>query len=95
MEEEDLYIKNTYECLQINESGDEVEFLRVSIRGKANKVDVVKAYYKTPNQNEEVDKIFYKQMGEVSQSLPLVLLRDFSFPDVCYTDRKSIGCYSP
>jgi len=48
--------------------------------------------YRPPNQDEEVDKMIYKQLGGVSRSLALVLLGDFNFPDVCWkyntVDRK-------
>ncbi|KAK4832949.1 hypothetical protein QYF61_026605 [Mycteria americana] len=37
-----------------------------------------------PNQDEEADKIFYKQLAEVSQSLALVLVGDFNLLDVCW-----------
>ena len=40
--------------------------------------------YRQPNQDEEADKIFYKQLGEVSQSLALVLVGDFTLPDVSW-----------
>ncbi|KAK4828095.1 hypothetical protein QYF61_023457 [Mycteria americana] len=64
---------------------DSVECLWVRIRGKANKSDImVRVCYRPPNQNEETDKIFYKQVGEVSQSLALVLVGDFKLPDVCW-----------
>ncbi|KAK4824952.1 hypothetical protein QYF61_021640 [Mycteria americana] len=35
----------------------------------------------TTHQDEEADEIFYKQLGEVSQSLALVLVGDFNLPD--------------
>ncbi|PKU29725.1 rna-directed dna polymerase from mobile element jockey- hypothetical protein [Limosa lapponica baueri] len=37
-----------------------------------------------PNQDEEADEIFYKQMGEVSRSLVLVLMGDFNLLDICW-----------
>ncbi|KAF1435395.1 hypothetical protein FQV21_0002170, partial [Spheniscus demersus] len=40
--------------------------------------------YRPPNQDEEADEAFYKQLAEVYQSLALVLVRDFNFPDVCW-----------
>jgi len=40
--------------------------------------------YRPPNQDEEADEIFYKQLAEVSQSLALVLMGYFSLPDVCW-----------
>jgi len=38
--------------------------------------------YKAPNQDEEADEIFCKQLGEVSQLLTLVLVGDFNLPEV-------------
>lgn len=50
-------------------------------QGKANKADVmVGVHYSAPNQDEEVDQKFYKQL-EVSQSLDLALME--IFPKVC------------
>ena len=40
--------------------------------------------YKPPNQDEEVDKMLYRQLGEVSRSLLFVLVGDFNFPDICW-----------
>ena len=40
--------------------------------------------YRPPNQDEKADEILYKQLGEVLQSLALVLMGDFSLPDVCW-----------
>ena len=31
-----------------------------------------------------MDKTLYRQLGEVSRSLPLVLVGDFNFPDICW-----------
>ena len=31
-----------------------------------------------------MDERLYKQWGEISRSLPLVLVGDFSFPDICW-----------
>ena len=40
--------------------------------------------YRPPNQDEEADKIFYEQLGEVSRLLALVLMGDFNLRDVCW-----------
>ncbi|GAB0179838.1 cAMP-dependent protein kinase inhibitor alpha [Grus japonensis] len=40
--------------------------------------------YRPPNQDEEVDEIFCKQLGEVSQLLAFVLMGDFNLPDICW-----------
>jgi len=48
--------------------------------------------YRPPNQDEEAGEIFYKQLGEVSRLLALVLMEDCNLPDVCWkyntADRK-------
>lgn len=52
---------------------------------KASEADVVVGVcYRLPTQAEEADKIFYKHLGEVSQSLALVLGGDFNLPDVLW-----------
>lgn len=54
------------------------------IRRKANKADIMLGVcYRLPNQDKEAVKIFYKQLGEVSQSQLLILMGDFNFP-VCW-----------
>ena len=51
------------------------ERLRVRIKTKAYKTDTtVGVCYRPRNQDGEVDKTLYRQLGEVSRSLPLVLL---------------------
>jgi len=53
--------------------------------GKANKADILLGVcYRPPNQDEETDEVFYKQLAEVSQSLALVLMGDFNLPDACW-----------
>ncbi|PKU42547.1 rna-directed dna polymerase from mobile element jockey- hypothetical protein [Limosa lapponica baueri] len=55
------------------------------IKGKANKADImVGVYYRPPNQDVEIDEIFYQQLAELSQSLTLVLVGDFNFPDISW-----------
>ncbi|KAK4814759.1 hypothetical protein QYF61_026736 [Mycteria americana] len=57
----------------------------VALWGKANKADIVVGVcYRPPNQDEETDELFYKQLGEASRSLALVLVGDFNLPDVCW-----------
>lgn len=46
--------------------------------GKKSTSDLITSY-----QDEEVDKTLYRQFGEVSRSLPLVLVGEFNFPDIC------------
>jgi len=54
-----------------------IECLSVSMRGKANKADILLGVcYTPPNQDKEVEKAFYKWLAEVSQLLALFLMRE-------------------
>ena len=80
-----LYVRECLDSLELNDGDDRVECLWVRIRGKANKADIVVGVcYRPPNQDEETDELFYKQLGEASRSLALVLVGDFNLPDVCW-----------
>ena len=71
--------------MEINDGDDRVESLWVRIKAKANKTDIIVGVcYRPSNQDEEVDKTPYRQLGEVSRSLPLVLVGDFNFLDICW-----------
>lgn len=56
-----MYVREPYEYLELVDSDDRVEGLGVGIRGKVNKPN-----YRAPNQDKEAEKIFPKQLGEVS-----------------------------
>ncbi|PKU32319.1 adaptin ear-binding coat-associated protein 1 [Limosa lapponica baueri] len=78
-----LYVRESYECRELIEGNSRVECLWVRIRGRASKTDIVVGVcYRPPNQDLEVDDIFYKQLGEVSRSLALLLVGDFNLPDI-------------
>ncbi|KAK4822159.1 hypothetical protein QYF61_010420 [Mycteria americana] len=80
-----LYVRECLDSLELDDGDDRVERLWVRIRGKANKADIVVGVcYRPPNQDEETDELFYKQLGEASRSLALVLVGDFNLPDVCW-----------
>ncbi|KAK4810539.1 hypothetical protein QYF61_004502 [Mycteria americana] len=80
-----LYVRECLDSLELDDGDDRVECLWVRIRGKANKADIVVGVcYRPPNQDEETDELFYKQLGEASRSLALVLVGDFNLPDVCW-----------
>ncbi|KAK4828588.1 hypothetical protein QYF61_000040 [Mycteria americana] len=80
-----LYVRESLDSLELDDGDDRVECLWVRIKGKANKADIVVGVcYRPPNQDDEADKLFYKQLGEASQSLALVLVGDFNLPDVCW-----------
>ena len=71
--------------MEINDGDDRAESLWVRIKVKASKTDIIMGFwYRPPNQDEQVDKTLYRQLGEVSRSLPLVLMGYFNFPDICW-----------
>ena len=71
--------------MEINNVDDRVEIMWIRIKAKANKTDAIMGFcYRLPTQDEEVDERLYKQLGEVSRSLPLDLVGDFNFPDNCW-----------
>ncbi|RMC15084.1 hypothetical protein DUI87_07264 [Hirundo rustica rustica] len=80
-----LCIKQTFDTVGIETKEDGVECLWVRIKGKAKKADILLGVcYRPPNQEEEVDNLFYKQLENVSGSSALVLVGDFSLPDICW-----------
>jgi len=73
-----LYVRVCFDCIELNECDDNVEYLWIKMMGKANKADILLgACYRPPNQDEEVDEIFYKRLAEVSQALALALMGNF------------------
>ncbi|TRZ10660.1 hypothetical protein HGM15179_016453 [Zosterops borbonicus] len=59
--------------------------LRGRIKRKSNRADIqLGVCYRPPNQEEEVDNIFYKQLENISGSPALVLVGDFNLPDICW-----------
>ncbi|PKU36299.1 mitochondrial fission process protein 1 [Limosa lapponica baueri] len=80
-----LYVRECFDCIELDFCDDKVECLWVRMKGKANKGDfVLGVLYRPPNQDEEADEVFYKQLAEVSQSPALVLVGDFKLPDICW-----------
>ncbi|PKU35646.1 egf-like repeat and discoidin i-like domain-containing protein 3 [Limosa lapponica baueri] len=82
-----LYIKKWLECeeLSLKNSHEQVESLWVRIRDRGNKGNlVVGVYYRPPDQGEPIDEAFLLQLQKASRSQSLVLLGDFSHPDICW-----------
>jgi len=77
------YVKDSFDCIELNDCDDKAEYLWVKMRGKANKADILLGVcYRPPNQDKEVDEVCYKRLAEVSQSLALVLVGDVNLPYV-------------
>ncbi|KAK4830936.1 hypothetical protein QYF61_014309 [Mycteria americana] len=54
---------------------------RIDVEGEGERDSFL---LRPPNQDEETDELFYKQLGEASRSLALVPVGDFNLPDVCW-----------
>ena len=80
-----LYIKDCFDVEELGVGDDKVECLWVRIRRKACRGDIlVGVCYRPPNQDEEMDEAFCEQLAEVARSPALVLMGDFTFPDICW-----------
>ncbi|KAF4796229.1 hypothetical protein TURU_086123 [Turdus rufiventris] len=80
-----LYIMEAFDTMGIETNDNEVECLWVRIKGKVNKVDILLGVcYCPPNQEEEMDNLFYKQLTNGSGSPTLVIVGDFNLPDICW-----------
>lgn len=56
-------LRGCFDCLQLKNGNERVEYLWVRIKGKANEADVIVGVcYKPPSQAEEADTMFYKQL---------------------------------
>jgi len=87
-----LYVREKLECIELCLGTDEegVESLCVRIKGQAHIGNViVGVHYRPPDQEEEVDEAFYKQLQAASQSQALVLLGDFNHPDISWEDHTA------
>lgn len=77
------YVRNSFDCLELNDGDARAECLWERIREKANQVDIlVGICHRPPNQNQVAEEILYKQLTEDSQLLALVLMEVFNLADV-------------
>ena len=73
LKEEAGRLRSTWKCEQYSNSP--------TYPGERHHV-LVGVCYRLPNQDEETDEAFYKQLEEVVQLPALVLMGDFNFPDI-------------
>jgi len=50
---------------------------------------IVGVHYRPPDQEEEVDEAFYRQLQVASQSQAMVVMRDFNHPDFNWEDHTA------
>ncbi|KAJ7402889.1 hypothetical protein BTVI_82469 [Pitangus sulphuratus] len=82
-----LEIMDNYDnCQHCSPVADDehVENLWVRTEGQASEGDTLGIYYRPPNQEKEVDEAFYRQFEAASKSQAVVLVGDFSYPDICW-----------
>jgi len=80
-----LCIKKSIRCeeLSLKNTQKQVESLWVRIRDRGEKGNlVVGVYYRPPDQEEPADEAFFLQLQEALHSQPLILLGDFSHPNI-------------
>ena len=62
-----LCVRGCFDVTELVGGDDKVESLRVKIQGRADKADIlVGICYRPPNQDEETDEVFYKQLAEAA-----------------------------
>ncbi|KAJ7411268.1 adaptin ear-binding coat-associated protein 1 [Pitangus sulphuratus] len=80
-----LYVRETLDSVELEVRNNKIECQWIKLRRKANKADIlVGVCYTPPNQDDEDDELFFKQLADVSKSPTLVLVGDFNLLDVCW-----------
>ncbi|CAM4697277.1 unnamed protein product [Lepidochelys kempii] len=65
--------------------------LWIKFRSVCNKSDVVVGVcYRPPDQGDEVDEAFFRQLTEATRSHTLILMGDFNFPDICWESNTAV-----
>lgn len=80
------------ECneLHLGEGENCVESLWVKNKGWAGMADlIVGLYYRSQDQENGVDRTFYKQLEVASQTHVLVPVGDFNHPDICWVSNTA------
>ena len=82
-----LCVREQLECIKLHLGEGDVllKTLGMRIKGQTSMGNTIAGvYYRPPDQEEEVDEAFYKQLETASQSQVLVLIGDFNYPDICW-----------
>ncbi|CAM4502766.1 unnamed protein product [Lepidochelys kempii] len=87
-----LYIREQYDCSELRyETAEKPECLWIKFRSVCNKSDVVVGVcYRPPDQGDEVDEAFFRQLTEATRSHALILMGDFNFPDICWESNTAV-----
>ncbi|CAM5130792.1 unnamed protein product [Natator depressus] len=87
-----LYVREQYDCSELRyKTAEKPECLWIKFRSVSNKSDVVVGVcYRPPDQGDEVDEAFFRQLAEATRSHALVLMGDFNFPDICWESNTAV-----
>nr|XP_048691935.1 uncharacterized protein LOC125630279 [Caretta caretta] len=67
------------------------ECLWIKFRSMSNKGDVlVGICYRPPDEGDEMDEAFFRQLMEVTRLQALVLMGDFNHPDICWESNTAV-----
>ncbi|CAM5089359.1 unnamed protein product [Eretmochelys imbricata] len=87
-----LYVREQYDCSEFRyETVEKPECLWIKFRSVCNKSDVVVGVcYRSPDQGDEVDEAFFRQLTEATRSHALILMGDFNFPDISWESNTAV-----
>ena len=76
-----LYFRECFDVVELGTENEKVESIWVRVRGRDNEADIlVGDRYRLPNQNEDTDEVFYKQLAEVALLSAFVLMGALQLP---------------
>lgn len=69
--------------MDLTDGSDTLENPWVEMKEQTNKADVVVGvYYRPPSQDDSTAEPLFKELRDTSKSASLLLMGDFSFPDI-------------
>lgn len=76
-----LYIRERLEFTALDVRDDDVENIWRRIKRAGSKADTMGIYYWLPTQDACTPELFHRQLEKRSESVALILMADFDFPD--------------
>lgn len=77
------YVREDLGCMDLTDGSDTLENPWVEMKEQTNKADVVVGvYYRPPSQDDSTAEPLFKELRDTSKSASLLLMGDFSFPDI-------------
>lgn len=71
------------DCMEFTQQLSTFSSPTAKIKGKANDVDIVlRVYYRPPNQEDDTNYLFYKELRDSFRSAALALMGYFNFINV-------------